>query len=150
MHIFMTVPLPTFSFPGAETRIAIAAFLQPDKVTQKFQTVYFLLYNKYYVDELYDTVIVNPVKRLSHYCFSFDLSIIDGFVNGAAWFTRMTAWLSHKFDIYFVDGIINSMATAVDFNSGIWRRIQTGYLQNYAFIFVIGLLVIVGGMLLLA
>ncbi|MDP2690718.1 MAG: hypothetical protein Q8P48_11485, partial [Deltaproteobacteria bacterium] len=72
-----------------------------------------------------------------------DLGVIDWFVNFTAWFTRLAAWFSHKFDIYVVDGIVNSMATVVSFNSGIWRRLQTGYLQNYAFIFVIGIIVII-------
>jgi len=31
----------------------------------------------------------------------------------------------------------------VNFNSGIWRRLQTGYLQNYALIFVLGILALV-------
>jgi len=39
------------------------------------------------------------------------------------------------------------MATMVDFSSGFWRRLQTGYLQNYALIFVVGLLLIIGGLL---
>jgi len=124
------------------------SFLNPDIVSQKFKKLYALLFNKYYVDELYDAVIVNPVKKLCQYCFSFDLSIIDGLVNGAGWLTRLTAWLSHKFDIYIVDGAVNSVATLVDFNSGFWRRIQTGYLQNYALVFVLGLLVIIGGVLI--
>jgi NADH-quinone oxidoreductase subunit L len=126
----------------------LPAFLNPDTIGQKFKKIYTLMYNKYYVDELYDAMVVNPIKRLSQYCFSFDLSVIDGIVNGAAWFTRLTAWLSHKFDIYIVDGLVNSLATLIDFNSGFWRRIQTGFLQNYALIFFIGLLVLVGSVLL--
>jgi len=106
------------------------------------------MYHKYYVDEIYDAMIVNPLKRLARYCFAFDLSIIDGLVNGAGWLTRLTAWLSHKFDIYFVDGVVNSLAALVDFSSGYWRKLQTGFLQNYALVFVIGLLVIVGSVLL--
>ena len=113
----------------------------------KFKALYALLANKYYVDEIYDGLIVNPIKRLCRLCFSFDLSVVDGLVNGAGWMTRFTAWLSHKFDIYLVDGIFNSLATLVDFSSGFWRRLQTGYLQNYALIFVLGLLFIIGGIL---
>jgi NADH-quinone oxidoreductase subunit L len=80
---------------------------------------------------------------------AFDLSVIDGLVNGTGWFTRFTAWLSHKMDIYLVDGLFNSMATLVDSNSGFWRRLQTGYLQNYALILALGLVLILGGMLFL-
>lgn len=125
-----------------------ASLLNPAAVAQKFRKLHALLFNKYYVDELYDAIVVRPVKKLSRSCFTFDLSIIDGVVNGAGWLTRGTAWLSHKFDIYIVDGAVNSMATLVDFNSGFWRKIQTGHLQNYAFAFVLGLLAIVAGVLI--
>lgn len=123
-------------------------FLNPETISQRFKAIYTLMYHKYYVDEIYDAMIVNPLKKLAGYCFAFDLSVIDGLVNGVGWLTRLAAWLSHKFDIYIVDGVVNSLATLVDFNSGYWRRIQTGFLQNYALVFVIGLLVIVGSVLL--
>ena len=123
------------------------SFINPEVLSVKFKALYALLSNKYYIDEIYDALIVNPIKRLCRLCFSFDLAVIDGLVNGAGWMTRFAAWLSHKFDIYLVDGIFNSMATMVDFSSGFWRRLQTGYLQNYALIFVVGLLLIIGGLL---
>ena len=123
------------------------AFMNPEVLSVKFKALYALLSNKYYIDEIYDALIVNPIKRFCRLCFSFDLAVIDGLVNGAGWMTRFAAWLSHKFDIYLVDGIFNSLATMVDFSSGFWRRLQTGYLQNYALIFVVGLLLIIGGLL---
>ena len=123
------------------------AFLDPETVSQRFNGVYTLLYNKYYIDELYDAAVVNPAKRLARTCLSFDLSFIDWLVNGAAWLTRFVSWVSHKFDIYVVDGIINSFATVVEYNSGIWRRLQTGYLQNYALIFVVGIIILIGRIL---
>ncbi len=119
------------------------SFWKAESVAGTFSGLHTLLYNKYYIDEIYDALVVNPIKRLSAWCLSFDLGVIDWFVNFAAWFTRLTAWFSHKFDIYVVDGFINSMSTIVSFNSGIWRRLQTGYLQNYAFIFVLGILALV-------
>lgn len=125
------------------------SFMNPKVLSEKFKAIYSLLSNKYYIDEIYDALIVNPIKGLCRLCFSFDLSVIDGLVNGAGWMTRFAAWLSHKFDIYLVDGIFNSMATLVDFNSGIWRRLQTGYLQNYALIIILGLLLIIGGVLVI-
>ncbi len=96
-----------------------------------------------FVCEIYSTGFLEPAKRSASYCSRFDLGVIDGLVNFAGWFTRFTAWLSHKFDIYIVDGIINSMATLVSFNSAIWRRIQTGFLQNYALIFVLGIIAVI-------
>jgi multicomponent Na+:H+ antiporter subunit D len=101
-----------------------------------------------FVCEIYSTGILEPAKRSASYCSRFDLGIIDGLVNFAGWLTRLTAWGSHKFDIYVVDGLINSMATLVGYESGFWRRLQSGYLQNYALIFILGLLLILGGVLL--
>jgi len=119
------------------------SFWRPEVIAGTFSGIHTLLYNKYYIDEIYDFLFVNPIKRFSSWCLSFDLGVIDWCVNFAGWFTRFVAWLSHKFDIYIVDGIVNSLATIVRFNSGIWRRLQTGYLQNYAFIFVLGVIVII-------
>ncbi|MFQ5736594.1 MAG: NADH-quinone oxidoreductase subunit L, partial [Thermodesulfobacteriota bacterium] len=127
----------------APMRSLAPSFWRPEVIADTFSGLHTLLYNKYYVDEIYDFLVVNPLKRFSAWCLSFDLGVIDWIVNFAGWFTRFTAWLSHKFDIYIVDGIVNSMATVVSFNSGIWRRLQTGYLQNYAFIFVIGIIALV-------
>ena len=95
------------------------------------------------VGGLYDTAVLNPASRFASVSAAFDVGIIDGFVNLAAWFTRFGAWGAHKFDIYIVDGAVNSLATLVGFMSGIWKRLQTGYVQNYAFIFVIGLILVV-------
>ena len=102
-----------------------------------------------FVCEIYSCGILEPAKRFSSYCSSFDLNIIDGLVNLAAWFTRFTAWVSHKFDIYVVDGLINSMASLVGYESNLWRRIQSGYVQSYALIIVLGLILSIGSMLLM-
>ena len=127
----------------------LPSFFNPGALAERFKALYTLLYNKYFIDEIYDTIIVNPLKKLCQYCLTFDLSVIDGLVNGTGWVTRFTAWLSHKMDIYLVDGFFNSMATLVDSNSGFWRRLQTGYLQNYALILAVGLILILGGVLIL-
>ncbi len=94
------------------------------------------------VGGLYDTAALGPAKRLASASAAFDLGIIDGLVNLAAWLTRFGAWASHKFDIYIVDGAVNSLATLVGFMGGIWKRLQTGYVQNYALVLVIGLILV--------
>jgi NADH-quinone oxidoreductase subunit L len=119
----------------------------PENISDRFNRTYTLLYNKYYIDEIYDALIVNPIKKLCHRLLSFDLLVVDGVVNACAWLTRTLAWISHQFDIYIVDGIINSAATLVSVNSSMWRRLQSGYLQNYAFIIVVGAFIIIGSIL---
>ncbi len=127
----------------APMRSGAPSFLNPELIAEKFSGLHKLLYNKYYVDEIYEAIIINPIKRICAWCWSFDLGFIDGIVNGAAWCTRLASWLSHKFDIYIIDGLVNSLATLVSVKSGIWRRLQTGYLQNYALVFILGVIALI-------
>ncbi len=123
-------------------------FLNPDEIAKRFNGIYQLLCNKYYVDEFYAAAIVKPIKRFCQICLTFDLFVIDGAVNGAGWLTRLVAWLSHQFDSYLVDGAVNSLTSLVNIGSRVWGRLQTGYLQNYALIFILGILFIIGGVML--
>lgn len=50
-----------------------------------------LVYNKYYVDELYDTIIVRPIRSLGDALYSFGEGLIDGVVNGIAWLVRQSS-----------------------------------------------------------
>jgi len=48
-----------------------------------------LIYNKYYVDELYDALIRKPLDGISHAFYKFvDLQVIDGIVNGVGSLAR--------------------------------------------------------------
>ena len=125
------------------------SWFHPEALAKRFARLHRLLVNKYYVDELYAKLFVDPLNRAARYCLAFDLTVIDGLVNGTGWLTRLTAWLSHWFDIYVVDGLVNSLATLVATNGRFWRRLQTGYLQNYALAFVVGVLVMIAGVLVI-
>ena len=77
-----------------------------------------LLLRKYYVDELYDLAVVQPLYRLSVLCARvFDLGVIDGAVNGLA-------------------------ATIAGWAEGM-RRVQTGFVRNYALGMLAGAVAIV-------
>jgi len=58
----------------------------PERLAESFHAPYKLLLNKYYVDELYDAVIVWPIHWLSNLVFwrGVDVAVIDGSVNGLA------------------------------------------------------------------
>ncbi|HEV8441580.1 MAG TPA: NADH-quinone oxidoreductase subunit L [Methylomirabilota bacterium] len=80
--------------------------------------VHQLLLRKYYVDELYDAVFVRPLLALFRWCArAFDLGLIDGIVNG----------LGHA-----VTGWARGM-----------RRIQTGFVMNYALGILLGAVAVV-------
>ncbi len=50
-----------------------------------------LLVNKYYVDEIYDRLIVRPLAALSRVFWKgVDTVLIDGSINAGAWLTELT------------------------------------------------------------
>jgi NADH-quinone oxidoreductase subunit L len=91
----------------------------PARFVARFPTLHRVIFNKWYIDELYDAVFVNPCKRIGTFLWrGFDVKVVDGAVNGCAW---------------VVKGV----------GAGL-RYTQSGYLYNYAVAMVVGVVVIVG------
>ncbi|GBD95622.1 MAG TPA: NADH-quinone oxidoreductase subunit L [Nitrospirae bacterium] len=91
----------------------------PQKLGAAFQPVYKLLFNKYYIDELYSKTIVQPTLKASD-------KIILGF------------------DTYIIEGIVNGIPNLIGAFSRKLRKIQTGLLSDYGLIMAIGALSIIG------
>jgi NADH-quinone oxidoreductase subunit L len=105
--------------------IAAAAFLYlkrpelPDTFVARFPGVHQFLVNKGYIDELYDAVVVQPIKSLSeHVLWKADARVIDGAVNGTGQIVVETGALV--------------------------RQIQTGSVRAYAVSVLLGAVLIVG------
>jgi NADH-quinone oxidoreductase subunit L len=60
----------------------------PERLAAQFSGLYRLLLNKYYVDEIYDATIVQPIKVVSQEGLwrGMDVRLVDGAVNGAGYF----------------------------------------------------------------
>jgi NADH-quinone oxidoreductase subunit L len=104
--------------------IAYVIWVRRRVIAQRFAETYpglhKLLLNKYYVDELYDAVIVQPVKVGS------------------------TEGLWRGFDVTLIDGAVNSVATIVAASATSLRRLQTGSVRTYAGSLFVGVIVILG------
>ena len=81
------------------------------------RSLYRLLVNKYYVDEFYDFLLVQP-------------------------FTAISGWLATIFDPVMIDGVVNGIGNSVRSSGLFWRRIQTGNVQHYLFGFLAGVLLV--------
>ena len=93
-----------------------------EKVQKFFGGFYKVMQNKFYLDEIYNAVIIRPFVYISeHGVFAFDKTVVDGAVNGAG-------------KVAYSAG-------------GILRTLQTGFVQNYALIMVGGVLAFVGYLL---
>jgi NADH-quinone oxidoreductase subunit L len=100
-------------------RLYIARPERPQMLAEKFSGIYKLLWNKYYVDELYNTIFVQPVITLALFFWKIsDVMIVDGLANGSA---RLIGWFSGRF-----------------------RYVQSGLFRNYALLFVLGVVVLLG------
>ena len=115
----------------------------PDKLTEKFRKMYTVLLNKYYVDEIYDASVVNPIKSVSRGLWRFDAKRVDGVVNFTGYFTLITSHLSYLWDTYVVDGLVNGVANLIKFFSSTGRKLQSGFLNTYAMIMLVGIFILV-------
>ncbi|MBI3987975.1 MAG: NADH-quinone oxidoreductase subunit L [candidate division NC10 bacterium] len=91
----------------------------PWRTAARFRKTYDLLLNKYYVDELYDLFIVEPLRK------------------GAV-------FLWKAFDIQVVDRLVNGIASLVAEGSLVLRRFQTGLVPNYVLFILVGVVAVVG------
>ncbi|HLG66057.1 MAG TPA: NADH-quinone oxidoreductase subunit L [Ktedonosporobacter sp.] len=78
------------SFAGLLVAYVLYAWVEPAKLHSVVQnnavlrTLHRILYNRYYIDQLYDLFVRYVVLGISHIEQAFDTYIIDGIVNGAA------------------------------------------------------------------
>ncbi len=112
-----------------------------EKALGPFHTV---LWNKYYVDELYNGIVVKRITLGLANAFGWiDMKVVDGIVNGVAWITRtLVAGFAGLFDMIVIDGIVVTVVgKGIRAIGDRVRRIQTGTVQNYL-AFVLGGVVI--------
>ncbi len=91
----------------------------PKRLAERARSFYRTLFNKYWIDEIYDARIVQPIRRGSE-----------------------RLW--HGFDAAIIDGAVNGIARQIERGSALLRLAQTGYVQVYALIITLGLVVVIG------
>src|SRR2546425_4991909 len=83
---------------GAGLLLAARFYLQkpelPERVVERFPTLARLVLNKYYVDELYQRIIIGPYMTLCRGMHVFDARVVDGAVNGTRHATIALSYVS--------------------------------------------------------
>jgi NADH-quinone oxidoreductase subunit L len=104
--------------------IAAFVFLKNKRIADNLATslsqVYRALLNKYWIDELYDAVIVHPLRRVSE---------------GTLW---------KVVDAGIIDGAVNGTGYVVRGSSAVLRLLQTGSIRTYAASLFLGVVVVLG------
>ncbi len=85
----------------------------PVRLANGMKGLYTLLYNKYFVDEIYNSLFVQGTKDFA-------------------------TFLWQKVDVGIVDAAVNGVASLVEWSGGMIRKLQTGYVQTYAFSILVG------------
>ena len=115
------------------------------RIEASVKPLHTLLYNKWYVDEIYDFLFVNGLCKGGGLALGrFDRNVVDGGVNGAGWLTRFSATVSMWWDTWIVDGLVRFTAFFVKMLSYPVCILQSGRVQTYAFFVVAGVLVMFG------
>jgi NADH-quinone oxidoreductase subunit L len=110
---------------------------------KRFPIAHNLLFNKYYVDEIYDASVVKGTWAVARGLFKFDAGFIDGvLVNGSRHVTVGVSLLSGFFDKYVVDGLVNLSGWVMRLGSRFFRSIQTGLVSQSAMVLAVGMLVL--------
>ncbi|MCH7667557.1 MAG: hypothetical protein IH936_16730, partial [Acidobacteria bacterium] len=100
-----------YGAPRGEAR----ALAGGERWAQRFPTVHNLLFNKYYVDEIYDASVVRPLAGLARFCWK----IVDGVV---------------------IEGAVHAPALVARVTGELGRLTTTGNVRSYLFYAVFGML----------
>jgi len=120
---------PSITIMLVSTLVAVAGILlawalyqkemvDVNAIKLKFNALYKLLYNKYYIDEIYQW-------------------LIDHLVDGTA---KILFW----FDIYIVNGIVNGIAALTGLAGYVLRYTENGQVQTYAIYMFAGIIIVIG------
>jgi len=93
---------------------------------------WWILHNKYYIDEIYQYTIIAFSGFLAKFLYWVDdFWVIDPIVDGIG---KIALWLSHvtaEFDRLIVDGVVNGVAAISDRTGDALRNMQDGQVQVY-------------------
>ncbi|MGE3153828.1 MAG: NADH-quinone oxidoreductase subunit L [Nitrospiraceae bacterium] len=89
----------------------------PDRLAQRWRTLYRLSLNKWFVDEIYDRTVVGPTFEAAD-----------------------SLW--RRVDVAVIDGAVNGVARTIGAASAVLRLIQSGQTQHYALGMTLGTAII--------
>lgn len=92
-----------------------------------------VLFEAFYIDRLYQFVIVNPTQRIAQATAYIDVAWIDGALHAGAYIQVTIANLIGWFDRAIIDGMVNGMASVARMAGSFLRSFQGGKIQLYIF-----------------
>lgn len=97
----------------------------PQSLADRYPKLYDLILNKYKIDELYETLVINPIKNMSE------------------------RFLWHKVDEGVIDSIVNGVGRTATDSGSVLRLLENGVVHRYASALVLGLIGVLVYMLII-
>jgi NADH-quinone oxidoreductase subunit L len=126
---------------------------ETDPLKRSLGSVFTFLENKWYVDELYQAIIITPFTKLSYFLADvidwrfwhdwFHETVIAGTYN---WLSNIA--LNRYADQRGIDAVANGLGTVTQWLSATARRIQNGFVRSYALSVLLGVVLILGYLIL--
>jgi NADH-quinone oxidoreductase subunit L len=166
LHEVESLPLDLM-VAGISTVLALAAILiswfiygrnplkagQPDPLKRPLGFLFTGMENKWFVDEGYFAVIINPFKKLSQFLADvidwrfwhdwFHEKVIAGTYN---WVSNIA--LNRYADQRGIDAFANGLGSTTQWLSATARKVQNGFVRSYALSVLLGVVLILGYLIL--
>jgi NADH-quinone oxidoreductase subunit L len=126
---------------------------ETDPLKRRLGAAFMVLENKWYVDELYNAIIVTPYVRISRFLADvidwrfwhdwFHEKAIAGTYN---WLSNIA--LNRYADQQGIDAVANGLGNLTQWLSAALRKIQNGFVRSYALSVLLGVVLIIGYLIL--
>jgi NADH-quinone oxidoreductase subunit L len=141
-HTFHT-PATWVAFSTAASGFLLATVfylwrvLDPAEVALQFKPIYKLLVHKWYFDELYNAICVQPVLFVARRISDLDRKVLDWLIDHTAIWMRKLALVDDWMDRQIVDGLVNWFARWTYALGQTLRMAQTGMVRQYVLFIVV-------------
>jgi NADH-quinone oxidoreductase subunit L len=132
-------------FVGYRTyKDALATPETADPMSVRLGSLFTHMNRKWYFDEVYDRIFVQPAKRFAVWVYEFvDRTVIDGVLHWVARVTYSAGGVLRLFDRMIINGAADLLGDFTKAFARGFRHIQTGQVQNYIFLALVNALVLI-------
>ncbi|MFQ5642046.1 MAG: hypothetical protein ACE5IR_29090, partial [bacterium] len=102
-----------------------------------------------FITEVYKGLIIQSTIRWVALCRWFDTKIVDGIVNMIGRVVFSGGWFSSAIEKYVIYGFLNLFRYGSHVSARILRRLQTGAVNHYAMMIIVGIFILVNLYLML-
>ena len=121
--------------------------IDPDKIAKKlnFLGLYSLSFKKFFIDDIYNSMLYRPFMAISWLCSKVDWDLYDQkFIDGWGWLTLKISDVSGKFDYKWIDQrMVDGFGKFTKYFGFNLRLTQTGIVQNYLLASMLGVIFLI-------